>query len=69
MSVGGGAVALPTIGLQPLEGDPTRVKITFEGILQESSDLINWRTLDPQPLSPVVMPLGGPRRFWRSALP
>ena len=42
------------------------LKISFQGILQQSSDLIEWADLDPQPTSPRLAPTTADASFYRS---
>lgn len=55
------AIVPPSLSLQP--GDEHH--IVFTGVLQDSTDLLSWLDV-PGATSPFVMPLAGPRRFYRA---
>jgi hypothetical protein len=48
---------------------PSDVLVVFTGILQESDNLSDWTTLDPQPTSPATFPTDTTFKFWRAMLP
>jgi hypothetical protein len=45
------------------------IVINFLGILQESTDLVAWEDIDPQPESPLRIPIEGTSRFFRARMP
>jgi len=54
----------PAITIQGVGLD--QVKIEFNGVLESSTDLKEWRDLSPQPLSPVTLPVDSAARFFRA---
>jgi uncharacterized protein (TIGR02597 family) len=49
------------------QGGQAFVQITFTGILQQSTDFINWVNVSPQPTSPWVTPADQSMMFFRAS--
>lgn len=62
------ATPLPQVAVSAAE-TPGDVLVVFTGILQESDNLVNWTTLDPQPTSPATFPTDTDFKFWRAMQP
>jgi hypothetical protein len=59
-----GSSTPPAVAIQRVGVD--QVKIDFNGVLQTSTNLTGWQDMDPQPLSPVTLPVDAPARFFRA---
>jgi hypothetical protein len=57
-------VTFPRLSVQ-LAG-PNTIKVTFDGILQQSSDYKTWSDISPQPASPWLEPASGSYNIFRA---